>query len=184
MKLFIYTCIAVFAAIFIETFMLCIQYKKNKMTEYFGDKDFKVHSLITSFLWFFMFLLFFLLQLEKHPSFHNIEIFRLAGAILLVLGLIVCLWAFLLMGIKRSLAVNFYRSNIPLQKSGIYKYLKNPETAGLCWALIGFAFFTSSLYNIIIAFEFTILMIPHTIIENKPLRNTVPGSEKLNSCDK
>jgi hypothetical protein len=36
-------------------------------------------------------------------------------------------------------------------------------------ALVGFAIFTRSIYNLVIAVEFIIIMIPHIILENKPL---------------
>jgi len=41
---------------------------------------------------------------------------------------------------------------------------------GLWMALIGFAFFTRSIYNLIIAIEFVVIMIPHIMLENIPLQ--------------
>lgn len=46
---------------------------------------------------------------------------------------------------------------------------KNPEDCGLWIALIGFAIFTGSIYILVIAVEFIIVMIPHIMLENKPL---------------
>ena len=41
---------------------------------------------------------------------------------------------------------------------------------GLWIALIGFAIFTGSIYNFAIAVEFIIIVIPHIMLENKPLK--------------
>ncbi len=41
---------------------------------------------------------------------------------------------------------------------------------GLWIALIGFAILTGSIYNSAIAVEFIIIMIPHIMLENKPLK--------------
>jgi len=39
-------------------------------------------------------------------------------------------------------------------------------------AVFGFALFTRSLYNLVIALEFIILMIPHMHVENIPLKRS------------
>ena len=84
-------------------------------------------------------------------------------------GSILSIWGFIILGIKRSLCLNFFKEGVPIVKSSIYKYIKNPEDYGLWLALLGLAFFTGSLYNLVIALEFVVLMIPHMIIENIPL---------------
>ncbi|MBL7083981.1 MAG: hypothetical protein ISS41_10195 [Candidatus Aminicenantes bacterium] len=88
----------------------------------------------------------------------------------MISGLILAAWAFKLLGLKRSLGLNYFEENVPVVDKYLYKYLKNPEDYGLWIALVGFAVFSRSFYNLIIAFEFIIIMIPHMMLENKPLK--------------
>lgn len=85
---------------------------------------------------------------------------------MLISGLIVALWALKLLGIKRALCLNFFEENVPVVKRSLYKYINNPLDYGFWIALIGFALFTGSMYNLIIAGEFIIVMIPHVMLEN------------------
>jgi protein-S-isoprenylcysteine O-methyltransferase Ste14 len=92
------------------------------------------------------------------------------GLILLLSGIILASWAFKLLGLRRSLCVNFFEENIPVVKTSVYKYIKNPQDNGLWAGLVGLAIFTGSIYNLVIALEFITIMIPHQILENKPLK--------------
>ncbi len=80
------------------------------------------------------------------------------------------LWAFKLLGLKRSLCINFFEENVPVLRSSLYKYVKNPMDIGFWVALLGFALFTGSVYNLVIAAEFIIVMFPHMMLENIPLK--------------
>jgi len=71
--------------------------------------------------------------------------------------------------IKKS-RFNFFERYVLIVKTSLYKYIKNPMDIGLWMALIGFAFFTRSIYNLIIAIEFVVIMIPHIMLENIPLQ--------------
>ncbi len=159
-------------AIAAETLSLYLQYKYKKLTRWFKKYDFLVHSAVTVILWMLMGLSFLLLQFEEQLTFNQytgpkiINLFNIAGWIMLFGGLIVSIWGFIQMGPKRSLGLNFFRKNVPVVKKYIYGYINNPETGGLCWALFGFSFVTGSYYNLFIALEFTILMFFHTKLEN------------------
>ncbi len=92
------------------------------------------------------------------------------GVVLLVSGLIMSVWGFMLLGIKRSFGLNFFEEDVPIVKKSLYKFIKNPEDYGFWMALIGFALFTHSLPNLVVALEFIILQIPHMHIENIPMK--------------
>ncbi|MBA7701053.1 hypothetical protein ES703_109784 [subsurface metagenome] len=81
-------------------------------------------------------------------------------------------WGFKLLGIKRSFGLNFFEDNVPIVNRSLYKSIKNPEDYGFWMAVFGFALFTRSLYNLVIALEFIILMIPHMHVENIPLKRS------------
>ncbi|MFX0060923.1 MAG: methyltransferase [Candidatus Hermodarchaeota archaeon] len=168
--LFILTIITVFMTIFVESILLILQFKGRKLTQWFGKYAFFIHSIITLTFWALSFLFLGLLQLEEHPLFHNELLIKYAGVIVLAVGLVVAIWGFKLLGLKRSLCLNFFKDDVPVVKSSLYKYIKNPEDIGLWTMLIGFALLTGSIYNLIIAVEFIMTMIPHERVENMPLK--------------
>lgn len=170
MEIFTLTIIFVFLTIFVESINLILQLKGRKLTKWFGKNAFNLHMISTGAFWVVTFCLIAALQLEEHPSFHNSFILRYIGLILLISGTILALWAFRLLGLKRSLCLNFFEENVPIVKKSLYKYIKNPEDFGLWMALVGLAIFTGSIYNLVVALEFIILMIPHMRLENKPLK--------------
>jgi len=92
---------------------------------------------------------------------------------MVVSGLVVSVWALMLLGLRRSLCLNFFEEDVPIVKKSLYKYCDNPMDYGFWIALIGFALFTGSIYNLVIAAEFIIIMIPHMMLENIPLKNQV-----------
>jgi len=106
---------------------------------------------------------------RDHPLFHSSIILKHAGLILLISGLILTCWALRLLGLKRAWCLNFFKENVPVVRESLYRYVKNPLDYGIWMALVGFAIFTQSIYNLVIALEFIIIMIPHIILENKPL---------------
>lgn len=167
---FILTIIFVFLTIFVESTNLILQLKGRRLTKWFGKNAFNFHMLTTGFFWVITFCLFVILQFEEHPLFHNNVVLRCIGLILLFSGMILAFWAFRLLGLKRSLCLNFFAENVPVVKESVYKYIKNPLDYGLWTAFIGFAIFTGSIYNFAIAVEFIIVMIPHVMLENKPLK--------------
>lgn len=168
-KILLITIIAVFLTIFIETVFLILQIWDNRITKWFGKRAFTVHSTVTILLWIVAFVFIAFLQLEKHPLFHNSMLLKYGGLVLSVAGIIISIWGLFLIGPKRALCLNFYKDNVPVVTTSLYKYIKNPIDIGFWAALVGFALFTKSTYNLIIAIEFILIMIPHSKIENIPL---------------
>lgn len=156
--------------IFIESVNLIFQLKGKRLTKWFGKNAFNIHMILTGIFWVITFWLIVILQFKEHPLFHNSIILKYTGLILLISGIILASWAFRLLGLKRTLCLNFFEENVPVVKESLYRYIKNPEDYGLWIALIGFAIFTGSIYNLVIAVEFIIIMVPHIMLENKPLK--------------
>jgi len=168
-KVFLLTLIFAFLAIFVESLNLILQLKGRTLSRWFGTNAFGIHMITTSTFWVITFSLIVYLQFGKHPLFHSIIILKYAGLSLLTAGVILAFWAFRLLGLKRALCLNFFEEDIPEVKESLYKYLKNPLDYGIWMTLVGFAIFTGSIYNLLIAVEFIIIMIPHIILENKVL---------------
>ena len=99
--------------------------------------------------------------------------------ILLISGLALAIWGFKVLGIKQSFGQNFFEDSVPIVKDSIYKFVNNPEDYGLWAALSGFALFSRSFFNLAIALEFIILMIPHLMIENIPLKKPIFSRSKM-----
>ena len=169
-RMFILTIIFVFLTIFVESINLILQLKGRKLTKWFGKNAFNIHMIFTGIFWVITFCMIVILQFEERPLFHNSIVLKYIGLILLISGIILASWAFGLLGLKRSLCLNFFEENVPIAKKSLYKYIKNPEDYGFWIALIGFASFTGSIYNLVIAVEFIIIMIPHIMLENIPLK--------------
>ena len=169
--IFVLTTIFVFLTILVESVNLILQLKGRKLTKWFGKNAFNIHMISTGFFWLVTFFLIIILQLDEHPSFHNYIILKYTGSILLVCGIIMSAWAFSLLGLKRSLCLNFFEEEVPIVRHPLFKYVKNPEDYGLWIALVGFALFTKSFYNLAIAVEFIIIMMPHIILENKSIKS-------------
>lgn len=167
--LFLPTLLFVFLAIFVESVLLILQLKGRKLTRWLGRKAFTVHAGITGGLWITSFVLFLLLQREDHPPFHDCIALQYAGIVLFVSGGAVAVWAFLVLGLKRSLCLNFFEETVSMAREGPYRYLANPLDYGLWTAVLGIALMTGSWYNLIIALEVILVMIPHIMLENIPL---------------
>lgn len=168
-QIFILAVVFVFLTILIESISLILQLRGKKLTKWLDKNAFTFHAIITSILWIISVYLIIILQFEAHPMFHDIIILNYVGAVLLVIGGILAIWAFKLLGIRGALCVNFFEDNVPIVRSSLYKYIKNPMDVGFWTALIGFALFTGSFYNLIIAVEFIIIMYPHMLLENKKI---------------
>jgi len=168
-KVFLLTLIFVFLAIFVESVNLILQLKDRRLSRWFGANAFGIHMITTGTFWVITFCLIVYIQFSKHPLFHSSIILKYAGLSLLIAGLILGFWAFKLLGLKRALCLNFFEEDVPEIKESLYKYLKNPLDYGIWMTLVGFAIFTQSVYNLVIAVEFIIIMIPHIILENKAL---------------
>lgn len=168
--IFLLTSIFILLTILLESINLFLQLRGKKLTLWFGKNAFKFHMLVIGSFWLITFCLIVLLQFEKHPLFHHSNILKYAGLILLLTGIILASWGFSLLGLKRSLCLNFFQEDVPVVESSLYKYVENPEDYGLWTALIGLALFTGSVYNLAIALEFIIIMIPHMMLENIPLK--------------
>ncbi len=168
-RILILTVVFAFLAILIESVNLILQLNSKKLTEWFGSSAFSIHMITTGIFWVITFCLIVYLQFGNHPLFHSSIILKYAGLFLQIVGLVLAFWAFKLLGLKRALCLNFFEVNVPVVRESLYKYVKNPLDYGLWMALVGFAIFTQSVYNLVIAVEFIIIMIPHIILENKPL---------------
>jgi len=168
--LFILTIVSVFLTVSVESLIFILQWKGQKFSKWFGKNAFIIHMAITGFFWMLSFGLIVLLQFEEHPLFHHSRVLKYAGLVGCVSGLVMATWGFKLLGIKRSFGLNFFEDNVPIVKKSLYRSIKNPEDYGFWMAIAGFALFTRSLYNLLIALEFIILMIPHMHVENIPLK--------------
>jgi len=168
-RIFSLTVIFTFLAIFVESTNLILQLKGRRLTKWFGKNAFSIHMITTGIFWAITFCLIVILQFEDHPLFSSSIVLKYVGSILLISGLILVSWALRLLGLKRALCLNFFQQNVPMVRKSLYKCIKNPLDYGLWMALVGFAIFTQSIYNLVIAAEFIIIMIPHIILENKPL---------------
>lgn len=169
-SLFIITLILIFLTIHVESLFLILQLRGQILTKWFGKYAFKIHAVITLLMWLITIILIFFLQLRSHPLFHNFLSLQITGFVTCLAGIILATWGLLLLGLKRALCLNFYEKNVPKVKKSLFKYIRHPLDIGLWTALLGFALFTRSLYNLIIAGEFILVMIPHIWLENKPLR--------------
>ena len=177
--LFILTVISVFLAVSVESLAFILQLKGLKLTQWFGQRAFIIHMVVTGFFWALSFGLMAFLQFGRHPLFHSSEILKWAGAFVCVGGLVMAIWGFLLLGFKRSFGLNFFEDNVSVVEKSLYRILKNPEDYGLWMALAGFALFTRSVYNLALAVEFIVLMIPHIYVENIPLKKSpYPGHDR------
>jgi len=167
--MFILTIIVVLLPILVESLSLVLQLKSKKLSRWFGKNAFNIHTTITVIFWIVAFFSTVILQFEKHPTLHKSIFLKYTGLILLISGGVITVWAYKLLGFKRALCINFFEDNVPVVETSIYKYFKNPLDIGFWIALIGFALFTKSIYNLVIAAEFIAIMIPHIILENIPM---------------
>ncbi|MGD2249236.1 MAG: methyltransferase [Candidatus Methanofastidiosia archaeon] len=168
-RLFILSVVCVFLTIFGESVNLILQLKGKKLTKWFGSYAFTIHMVITGGLWIITFILIVLLQTEDHPVFHEYIVVQYTGLVFIISGGGVALWAFSILGLRRALCLNFFQENVPVVSGGPYRYFSNPLDYGLWTALIGVALFTGSMYNLVIAAEFIVVMIPHVMLENSIL---------------
>jgi len=164
------TTIAVFLPIFVESVFLYLQLKGRKLTAFFGKNAFLIHAYVTGFFWAAAFIMIFFLQFEQQPPFHHTVFLKYSGVFLLIVGMILSIAGLLQLGLKRALCINFFEDAVPVVSSALYTYIKNPIDFGFWTGLIGFALFTGSAYNLIIGIEFIAIMIPHTMLENIPLK--------------
>ena len=167
---FLINMILVFLTIIVEFLMFYLQRKGRYMDKWFGDQAFFVHSLITLLLWTATWISIIAFQFAEHPSFHNSLSLQIFGWTLAIIGVSIATLGYKELGLRRSLGVNFYEEGTELEESGIYKWIKNPEENGYWIMLIGLALATDSLYNLVLAIEFIVLMIPHQKLENMPVQ--------------
>ena len=166
---FLFTIIFSFLVILVESVDLILQLKGKKLQKWLGKGAFRIHSIVVGIFWSVTFFLIVLLQFSPHPLFHNIIMLKYFGLVLLVGGVVLACWALRLLGLRRALCVNFFEKNIPVIRTSLYRYLKNPLDLGFWAALIGLALLTGSVYNLVIAVEFIVIMIPHIMLENIPI---------------
>ncbi len=170
--LFILTVISVFLTVSVESLVFILQLKGQKFSRWFGAQAFTIHMIMTGFFWVVSFGLIVLLQFEEHPLFHHSSALKFIGLVLWISGLVIATWGFKLLGIRRSFGLNFFEDDVPTVNRSLYKFIKNPEDYGFWMAVVGFALYTRSSYNLVIALEFIVLMIPHMHVENIPLKKT------------
>jgi protein-S-isoprenylcysteine O-methyltransferase Ste14 len=169
-SIFLFTIISVLLTINVETAFFVLQLKGKIMEKKFGKRAFTIHAVVTSILWTLSSLFIFLLYLEPQITFSDSIAVVIVGILILAVGMVIAICGFKALGLKRSLGVNFYQEEVGEIHASIYKYIKNPEDIGFWLLLIGFTMFTQSLYYLIIALEFIILMIPHEMVENLKLK--------------
>jgi len=168
-QIFILTIIFVFLTILIESIDLILQLKGKKLTKWFGRNAFKIHAIVMLAFWVMTIILVFALQFEKHLLFHNNIILKYAGLVLFIGGLVLSTWALKLLGLRRALCLNFFEKKVPVVKSSLYKHFENPLDYGFVIFMFGLALLTASWYNLIIAIEALIIIIPHVKLENIPI---------------
>lgn len=168
--LFLLTILFIFLSIFLESVNLILQIKGKKLTKWFGNRAFTVHAIITLSFWGLSWFFLVLVQFYQHPVFHDILFLKILGIILLIIGGVISSWGYILLGLKRSLCLNFFEDDVSIEEHTLFKYLKNPEDFGLWILLAGFALFTGSVYNLIFFIEYVVLMVPHIFLESVPLK--------------
>lgn len=178
---FILTIISVFLTISIESLVFILQIKGQIFSKWFGTRAFTIHMIVTGFFWVVSFGFIVLLQFEKHPFFHDSSVLKYAGLVICVSGLVMAIWGFTLLGVKRSFGLNFFEDNVPTVNKSLYKSIKNPEDYGFWMAVFGFALFTRSSYNLVIAIEFIVLMIPHMHVENIPQKKSLSSHREIDT---
>jgi hypothetical protein len=166
-KIFFLSLIFAFLAILVESVNLILQLSGKKLTKWFGNNAFSIHMITTGIFWAITLCLIVILQFENHPLFHSNTILKAC-------------WAFKLLGLRRALCLNFFQEEVPVVRESLYKCIKNPFDYGIWMVLVGFAIFTGSVYNLLIAVEFIIIMIPHIMLENKPLNKEDGNKLKRN----
>ena len=172
MILVLITAILIALTIGVEAVFLRIQWKHQQLTKWFGENAFKVHSIVTQGLWILASAGILWLTFQPYPRFHEVRWLSILGWILTAAGMIVATAGYIKLGLDRSLGINFFKDDVPIETGGIYKYLSHPEEHGFWVMMIGFALGTASWYNLIFALEFILLMIPHQKIENLPLQES------------
>ena len=172
--IFILTAICIALIILVETILLSLQWNDRRLTRWLGTHAFTFFAFVVLTLWFLLLYLLIRLQYEEHPLYHTSAFVRYVGLVLFFAGIILAAWSFSLLGVKRALCINFFVDNVPLVTGSVYRYLKNPAHYGFWLALIGFAVYSGSWYNLAIAVEFVVLMIPIIWLENKPVQDATP----------
>ncbi len=172
------------ATILIESILLYVQLKGRKITKMFGRSGFKVHVAVTCSLWALFLAALFLLQFQENQHFHSNVLLSYFGLVVSLNGLCLAGWGFSALGLKRSLCINFYRPNIEVVDRSIYKHLYHPEDIGFFLMLLGLALFTSSFANLFLALLFVLLIIPHAVIENRPLKRKIKVEEDFTPIPK
>lgn len=172
--IFILTTILIALTTVVEAILLGLQLQGQRLTHWLGTHAFTFFAFVILTLWFLLLYLLILLQCEEHPLFHTSAPVRYIGLALFFVGVILAARAFLLLGVKRALCINFFVDNVPLVTGSVYRYLKNPAHCGFLLALFSFAVYTGSWYNLAIALEFVAVMIPIIWLENKPLEDATP----------
>jgi hypothetical protein len=121
--IFILTTLFVLLTILVESINLVLQLKCRRLTKWFGKNAFNIHMIVTGIFWIITFCLIIVLKLEEHPLFHHSIILKFIGVFLLVSGIIFAFWGFILLGLKRSLCLNFFEENVSVVKKSLYKYI-------------------------------------------------------------
>jgi protein-S-isoprenylcysteine O-methyltransferase Ste14 len=174
---FTLTIICIFLSIAVESAGLALQLKGRVLTRMFGVRAFYICAVPTLFFWTLSFICIAALQFFPSPCFHHSNLLAWAGAVLIFAGLALSIRAYALLGLRRSLCINFFDNNVARVRHSIYRHMRNPMDTGFWIALIGFALATRSWHNAVIAAEYILLMIPHSYLENIPLyRREAPGA--------
>lgn len=179
-RLFLLSVLFVFLTIVVESANLFLQLRGRRLSRWFGKRAFRIHVLQVLFLWITTFSLIIALQFGVHHSFHRSILVKCLGVVVFVAGLGMALWALRLLGLRRALGLNFFEQDVPVVKRSLYKRLRNPMDIGFLCALVGFSVLSGSSYNLALAAEFIVFMIPHVILENQPLKRA--GSERLSEA--
>ncbi len=169
--IFILTAIFIALTTVVEAILLGLQLRGRRLSCWLDPYAFSFFAVAVLSLWFVLLYLLIRVQYEEHPLFHTSALLRYTGFVLFFAGALMAAWAFSVLGAKRALCINFFTDNVPLVTGSVYRYLKNPAHYGFWLALVGLALYTSSWYNLAIAGEFVMVMVPLIWLENRPVND-------------
>lgn len=170
----IYLIVLFAATIFLYYLSLKIQAKYKFYTYRFGKNGFVIHCILTGLMFIFLFFSFLVRNTKyiKLPIFY--PVFIIIGNIFELIGAIIIVWSFLILGIKRTWGIRYFEKTYKekIEKRGPYRFLINPIYDGFFILLTGKALSFNSLFHLIIAVEsFILLNVFLARFENKEIIN-------------
>lgn len=142
-------------------YSLCIEARFHWYSRHFGKAGFWIHFVITGALWFWVTLVFMVPPASATaPLPFSFPFMKLVGQAITLIGLLIALWAIILLGIPRMWGVRYFKSSRDdvIEHRGIYRVLKNPIYDGFFLIFLGSALSSNSLFYLYGALESFILL--------------------------